>query len=351
MEKKSFPASIVTKENQDDRTITGISAVFGVIDAGMDNIYKGAFKKTLQEGTDRVKHLWQHDMTQPPIASITELREVGRGELPKDMKDKWPTAKGGLLVSRRYLDTPRGNEVLAGLKSDPPAITEMSFAYDAVKFDYEEEDGALIRNLRELRLWDTSDVVWGMNPATVAQMKGALPFVDQGVMEVETEWKEPELSDFTDQEWDELDDVEIKRIAAHFAWCGNDLPQKFDDLRLPHHKPSKTGIGKANWNGVQEAMNLVNGSPEGDRHSIYKHLAKHYEQFDMEPPDYKSLQLVWSIEAALAWSEPDSSIFEKLQELNELLTAEPPDDSLALTMNQEKLLRRLAVTRGQLQLI
>jgi hypothetical protein len=35
------------------------------------------------------------------------------------------------------------------------------------KFDYEKRDAGTVRNLREVRLWDTSDVTWGMNPATM----------------------------------------------------------------------------------------------------------------------------------------------------------------------------------------
>ena len=162
-----------TKEIADDgRTVTGIAAVMGNIDNGYDRLWKGAFRKTLQENGGRVKHLWQHDMGQPPIATVKELREVGRGELPDAVKAAYPDATGGLLVVRKYLDTPRGNEILAGIQGG--AISEMSFAYDPLKYDFEElkaDDvlpGTVVRNLREVRLWETSDVVWGLNSATVA---------------------------------------------------------------------------------------------------------------------------------------------------------------------------------------
>lgn len=158
-----------TKEiGEDGRTVTGLAAVFGNVDHGGDRLFKGAFKKTLKESAGRVKHLWQHDMGQPPIATVKELREVNRDDLPDTIQKKWPDATGGLLVVRKYLDTPRGNEVLEGIKGG--AIAEMSFAYDALKYDFEEdkESKTVIRNLREVRLWETSDVVWGMNAATVA---------------------------------------------------------------------------------------------------------------------------------------------------------------------------------------
>lgn len=151
------------------RTVTGFAGIFGNIDSGNDRTWAGAFKKTIAERSDRVRHLWQHDMMQPPIAAIRELRECGKEDLPADLRKKYPDATGGLLVVREYLSTPRGDEVLEGIRSG--AISEMSFGYDPIKYDFEgdpKKGETTIRNLRECRLWDTSDVNWGMNEATVA---------------------------------------------------------------------------------------------------------------------------------------------------------------------------------------
>lgn len=170
-----------TKEIADDgRTVTGISAVFGNIDFTGDRLHRGAFKKTLKESAGKFRHLWQHDMAQPPTAVIKELTEVGVSGLPDSVREKFPDATGGLMVVRKYLDTPRGNEILAGITSG--AIGEMSFAYDALKYDFEQdkETGLQIRNLREVRLYETSDVLWGANPATVASKS-----VDYQLMQLE----------------------------------------------------------------------------------------------------------------------------------------------------------------------
>jgi HK97 family phage prohead protease len=159
------------------RTVTGIAAVFGNIDSYNDILYPGAFKKTIKENGKRVRHLWQHDTQNPPIAAVKELREVGVDELPKEVVKEFPDAKGGLLVVRDYLETPRGQEVLEGIRTN--AINEMSFGFNTVKVDFDEvEQGDVklqVRNLREVRLWDTSDVNWGANPATSAA-KSALDF-------------------------------------------------------------------------------------------------------------------------------------------------------------------------------
>lgn len=161
MEYKALPT--FTK-SIDDRTVVGVFAVHGNVDSGGDRSHPGSFSKTL-ESLARIKSLWQHDMFAPPIAKVDSLRELSRDDLPSAVLAKAPDATGGVEVVRTYLDTPRGEEILTGIKAG--AITEMSYAYDAIKFDFEELDGKSIRNLREVRLYEVSDVNWGMNEATV----------------------------------------------------------------------------------------------------------------------------------------------------------------------------------------
>ena len=161
MEYKTIPHSVKAITG---RTVTGIFAVHGNIDNGGDRSFPGAFAKTIAERGGQIKHLWGHDFYAPPIAKVISLREIGRDELPEGVLAKAPDALGGVEVVREYLKTARGDEVFAGIESG--AITEMSYAYDAVKFDFEEINGQRTRNLRECRLFETSDVLWGLNPAT-----------------------------------------------------------------------------------------------------------------------------------------------------------------------------------------
>lgn len=188
------------------RVVTGLASVFGNVDSYGDVMHPGAFRKTIREGTKRVKHLWMHDYSTPPTAVIHELREVGPEELPGEVLERFPEAKGGLVVVREYLETPRAEEIFQGIRAG--AINEMSFAYDALKWDEEEREEKVswsagregsagqedegtrgqgdgeggreskkrvkVRNLREVRLWDTSDVTWGANEATVASKADGL---------------------------------------------------------------------------------------------------------------------------------------------------------------------------------
>jgi uncharacterized protein len=168
VEYKALP--ILSKEIGTDRIVRSLFAVMGNIDDGGDRIWSGAFAKTITERSQRVKVLWQHDTYLPPVGVPVDITEIGRSDLPEDLKAAYPEATGALLASVQYLDTPRGNEILAGIQAG--AITENSIGYDPIKVDFEEAPENVktwegtIRNIREVRLWDISPVNWGMNSAT-----------------------------------------------------------------------------------------------------------------------------------------------------------------------------------------
>jgi len=167
---REYKASILMPSTVSDRTVTGIFSVYGNIDSYSDIAWPGMMAKTLNERGDRILHLWQHNMEEPPIAVIESLREVNRSQLPAETLVRAPEALGGAEVTRRYLDTPRGNEVLAAIQQGSPL--EMSFAFNPMVFDFTERNDAplgVVRNLREIRLLETSDVLFGANSATVAR--------------------------------------------------------------------------------------------------------------------------------------------------------------------------------------
>jgi hypothetical protein len=169
-EVKEFPASVV--EVQEAQGIVEfIASVFGNIDDGDDIVHPGAFVKTITERARRVKVLDQHrtDSISRVIGIPIEMREVGRDELPEHVLREYPDATGGLYVKAQYLlDTPEGLGAFKRIQSG--AVTEYSFAFDIIQSDYstvtKDEKKRRVRNIREVRLWEVSPVVWGMNPAT-----------------------------------------------------------------------------------------------------------------------------------------------------------------------------------------
>ena len=197
---KNLPYFEIKAEGDAGRIRKGVCAVFGNIDSFGDRILPGAFTKTIAEGKARVKHLWNHDFSQPPIALVLELKEVGREELPADVLAFAPEATGGLVVTREYLDTDRAEEILKGL--DAGAITEMSFGFDVISYELVQDGDQTVRNLKELRLYDTSDVLWGMNGATVATgAKHSLPLgvVVQNLVAAAAEVKAGRRNAMTDE--------------------------------------------------------------------------------------------------------------------------------------------------------
>lgn len=149
------------------RTVTGIFAVHGNVDSGGDMSVNGSFEKWLKEGRQRVRFLWNHNSMNPPIASVKEIREVGRVDLPANVLEWAPEATGGVEVTRKYYeDIPLSDWVFKGIQEGD--ITEMSYAYDVtLRQDVNNPDNPRhYRNLLEIKLYDISDVNWGMNPAT-----------------------------------------------------------------------------------------------------------------------------------------------------------------------------------------
>ena len=166
MEYKQLPY-FVKEIDAKNRTVTGIFAVNGNVDDGGDMSVNGAFKARLDKGRSRVRFLWMHNSYNPPIASIKEIGEVERDELPEKVLDWAPEATGGAYVTRKYYeDVPLADWVFKAIQEGD--INEMSYAYEPVVKEMveDEERPRLRRILKEIDLYDISDVSWGMNPAT-----------------------------------------------------------------------------------------------------------------------------------------------------------------------------------------
>lgn len=179
---REFKSSPIFTKDITGRSVVGICAVFGVVDDAGDRIHAGAFARTIAESNGRVraKHLWGHDFSKPPIASIKKLQEVSRDALPSQVIAYAPEATGGLEVTRDYYaGVELAEHVLKAVLAGD--ISEMSFGFDAIKFDFTTVGEGMaetrVRELREVRLYDTSDVLWGMNNATAADVsaKAGLP--------------------------------------------------------------------------------------------------------------------------------------------------------------------------------
>ncbi|MCC6192269.1 MAG: HK97 family phage prohead protease [Anaerolineales bacterium] len=128
----------------------GHFSVFGNVDDGADVVHPGAFLKTIAERANRVKVFFAHDFMKligPPPHTLRE------------------DSVGLFAAGRLTLDSFYGKEAWSLMKDG--ALTEGSFGYGAVKFDFEQNDQyGMVRNLRELKLYEISPVPLGMNGLT-----------------------------------------------------------------------------------------------------------------------------------------------------------------------------------------
>ena len=126
------------------------------------------------------------------------------------------------------------------------------------------------------------------------EVKTVIPYRDQGTADEGESWSAPNLASFTDETFADISDAEKRRIAAHYTWSANMPPENFGDLKLPHHRAAKSGVGPAVWRGVAAGMAALMGGrggvdvPESDKRGIYNHLASHYKQWDKEPPEFRA---------------------------------------------------------------
>ena len=165
-----FPGFVVKSDDKAGR-VDAVVSTFGVIDYGEDVVHPGSFKKTLMEHFHKVRVLDHHktDSILRVIGKPISAREIGRDELPMEILEKYPEATGGLLTTTDYLiHTPEG---LGAYQRVAEGLLDFSFGFDILDSDYEiieNEDGtkSRIRNIRSVRLWEWSPVIWGMNPAT-----------------------------------------------------------------------------------------------------------------------------------------------------------------------------------------
>lgn len=171
-ETKSFTVPTEAKVMDEAQGIVEhIVAVMGNLDRVGDIIHPGAFSKSLQDRGLKVKVLDHHNTSSAlnivgkPIA----LKELTRDELPPELLAQFPEATGALWATTQFLvDTPEGAGIFARIKAG--ACDQYSIGYDPIVADYStvEKDGvkSSVRNLREIRLWEYSAVVFGANPAT-----------------------------------------------------------------------------------------------------------------------------------------------------------------------------------------
>jgi HK97 family phage prohead protease len=290
---KEFPAS-VTEINEEQFTISALVNIFGIEDDGGDVVHAGSFSKTLAENGSRIKFLDSHQnrSTLNIVGKILEIREVGRESLSPDLLLKWPEATGGLFVKVKVLtSTPEGLGVYERIRHG--LVSEYSIGFDVLDADNERvtdpitKKTRVVRNIRQIRLWEVSCVPWGMNPATstvsVKNTDGNNKAVedmtdDEAVVPLLGEWLISQLmaqcaSMLEGMKWGGLlDEIEHKSLMelcnGHFEEMRGEMPPDIAlrpmvaaYLLMAADGPDGTKVGRVlserNFSKVKQASDLL----------------------------------------------------------------------------------------------
>lgn len=168
---KTVPAFLI-KADAARGIVDAIVSVMGIIDLGDDIIHRGAYVKTITERVGKIRVLDNHQTfsVRNAVGRPIFLREIGREELPTEIRQEYPMATGGLLTSTQYmLDDEDSEAVFKRILND--FVNEYSIGFDIIRQDMsqtKDDEGKVrvVRNIRELRLYEYSPVLWGMNQAT-----------------------------------------------------------------------------------------------------------------------------------------------------------------------------------------
>lgn len=140
--------------------LIGYASTFGNVDRGGDVVKSGAFTKTIENiKANGIPLLADH------LASTASLL----GTIFDAKEDK-----KGLLIKARVSSAPSAQDV--AIKAREGHLNKMSIGYETLKESFEDREidglAVKVRNLEEIKLWETSVVVFPMNPeAVISGMK------------------------------------------------------------------------------------------------------------------------------------------------------------------------------------
>jgi HK97 family phage prohead protease len=142
---KSFENSVKDVDVK-RRIVTGYLSAFGNKDYDNDIIEKGAFSKTISERKDNIFFLNQHNWRQP------------HGKFAVLQEDE----KGLYFESMPLTDTTYSDDALKLYEAG--IVKEHSIGFNVVKSEHDKKSG--IRTIKEIKLYEGSNVTLGANPDT-----------------------------------------------------------------------------------------------------------------------------------------------------------------------------------------
>ena len=303
-----------------------------------------SLKKTKQRLTGKVKF----DIENDPFAAMV-FQKYANGFLnagsirfiPTDYSDKavLPGQKGATITKSILLEFSS-----VAVPANPAALAQKGFA-DGL--DADERGKEWLKELNDFyedENFDHTPEGW------IARMNKVDEVIELPKPEIE-EFKEPELVDL-DTVKDIIRDVIYEALGktivpfksylwdASIIWEEKDIPftsecfawydYRTEEGKFPHHHFCEDGI-RTVWRGVAKAMVDLfkdDSLSEEERKEVYEHLAKHYKEFDKEPPEFKeySDEELTEITEKVAVNFSDDDTAKIIKETIRLLKDEEPKE-------------------------
>lgn len=337
MEIKTYRGDLEVKQEGDQGLVENEFATLDVIDKDGDVTLLGAF------GDQRVRlAAWNHGSW---MAGLNGL-PVGKGAIHEE-GDK------AIFEGEFFMDTPHGLAHFNTVKGLGD-LQEWSYSFNILDSGEGEFEGQQVRFLKRMEVIEVAPVLQGAGIDTRTtdikgwpDVKAAIPVHTTEKAPEDTSWRRLTLSDFTDQQWEELSDAQKRKIARHFAWAKEMPPATFGDLSLGHHRASD---GAVIWRGCTAAAARLNQTdiPESDVAGVRRHLAAHYRQFDREPPWESTRGWAYSDHAEHALASVQAFV-ERTQSLAELRAKEGRSLSEPNRERLQQLVKDLADMKAEIQ--
>lgn len=264
---KEFHA-MIKQADEDTRTIQGWASTSGIDKVG-DIVHP--------EGLLNVDEY----MKNPVLTYMHNWREPVGHVMALEIRDDgvWVTA---------YIDS---TEEKLWRKIKEGTLRAFSIGYDVMQEDFTE-------GINHLKQWELLEIAIVSIPANTeclfdlakslatgtdlvirqAARKGAIPFKHFPLDDLDAAWDGP-----AERKAAEVDDLKLMA-----AWFDSDAPDAKASYKLHHHRAASPH--KTVWAGVKAAGTALMGGrggvdiPAGDVAAVKAHLAKHYAEFEKEPP-------------------------------------------------------------------
>lgn len=155
-ETRYVTSPLEVREDAQTATIAGHASTFGepyeLWPGISEQVSRGAFRKTLKENRDNIAVVFNHD---PARVLATMASKTAR----------FAEDEHGLRYEAD-LDLTDPEALAAYRKIERGLISRSSFSFEVVKEEIDYDSDPILRDLKEVRLWEASPVLWPANPGT-----------------------------------------------------------------------------------------------------------------------------------------------------------------------------------------